>query len=213
MRRSARRRGRSARRAGNRRFSSSVRSRSSVVSWNTSPMLRRTSKPARAVSCPATAARPREGVSRVARRCTVVVLPAPFGPRKPKNSPSPTSRSKRSSARIGPKSFPNPLPAMPPPPILRRPGSPRARLRAHGTVGPPPAPHAGFGGALVISRQHPHDLELGAESGALALHHLPRLLELGLGGHQRVAVVQGPAVELRVGELDALGAERLGEPD
>ena len=44
-------------------------------------------------SAPATVAVPEVGASRVASIRSVVVLPAPFGPRKPKISPVPTSRS------------------------------------------------------------------------------------------------------------------------
>src|SRR2546422_1769090 len=69
-------------------------------------MLFRTARLSRTTSCPAMRALPRVGRSSVARMWTVVVLPAPFGPRKPKNSASPTSRSRPSSARTAPKSLP-----------------------------------------------------------------------------------------------------------
>src|SRR5256884_8876299 len=44
-------------------------------------------------------------------------------------------------------------------------------------------------------------------------HHAPGFVELRPGRHECSAVVERPPVELRVGELDALRAERLGEPD
>src|SRR3989454_3293588 len=72
-----------------------------------------------------------------------------------------------------------------------------------------PAAHAGLGILLVIVRQHPYDLELRPEPRALLLHHAPRGVELLPRRHEGVAVVQRPAVELRVGKLDALRAERL----
>ena len=46
-------------------------------------MLRRTPSGSPTRSCPATDARPPVGVNRVASMRTVVLLPAPFGPRKP----------------------------------------------------------------------------------------------------------------------------------
>ena len=61
-------------------------------------MLRRTSSAWLATSKPATVAVPAVGLSRVVRIRSVVVLPAPFGPRKATTSPSATSRSTASTA-------------------------------------------------------------------------------------------------------------------
>ncbi len=54
---------------------------------------------------PATEARPELGAIRVPRVRTVVVLPAPFGPRKPKTSPHPTSKETSSNATRSPNRF------------------------------------------------------------------------------------------------------------
>src|SRR5690348_10170748 len=56
-------------------------------------MLRRTVAGSVSRLAPATVATPSSGGSRVASIRRVVVLPAPFGPRKPKISPSATWRS------------------------------------------------------------------------------------------------------------------------
>ena len=64
-----------------------------MVSWKTSPMLRRTSSCSVRVSWPATLAEPDVALASVQRILMVVVLPAPFGPRKPKVSPRTTSKS------------------------------------------------------------------------------------------------------------------------
>ena len=61
-------------------------------------MLRLTSTDCLATSKPATVAVPDVGLRRVVRMRRVVVLPAPFGPRKPTTSPSSTSRSTPSTA-------------------------------------------------------------------------------------------------------------------
>src|SRR2546430_10054575 len=90
------------------------------------------------------------------------------------------------------------------------PNLPRGR---DGHIRPGPTAHARLGVLLMIVGQHPHDLEPRPESCALALHHAPGFVELRLGRHERSAVVERPPVELRVGELDALRTERLGEPD
>ena len=61
-------------------------------------------RPARrlSTSMPATSARPQSGCSRVVSTRTAVVLPAPFGPSRPRTVPSGTSRSSPSSARTSP---------------------------------------------------------------------------------------------------------------
>ncbi len=69
-----------------------------AASCNATPMLRRTSLAWVATSNPATMALPAVGRSRVVSMRTVVLLPAPFGPRKPKISPWATSRSTPSTA-------------------------------------------------------------------------------------------------------------------
>src|SRR5262245_55410330 len=51
---------------------------------------------------PATAAEPEVGAMSVPRVRTVVVLPAPFGPRKPNTSPRPTSKLTSSNATRSP---------------------------------------------------------------------------------------------------------------
>src|SRR5690606_13203157 len=55
-------------------------------------MLRRTSSRSVTMSCPATRAVPEVGVASVHSMLIVVVLPAPFGPRKPNTSPGATSK-------------------------------------------------------------------------------------------------------------------------
>ncbi len=60
---------------------------SSVCSWNTSPIRRRTASGCRATSNPATRTRPPPGRVSVHSIRTVVVFPAPFGPRNANTSP------------------------------------------------------------------------------------------------------------------------------
>src|SRR5437764_1659090 len=67
---------------------------------------RRISTPLSGVSgMPATIAVPDVGAISVARVRTVVVLPAPFGPRNPKISPWPTLNDRSSKARRAPNRF------------------------------------------------------------------------------------------------------------
>src|SRR6185437_13984889 len=61
-------------------------------------MLRRTRAGSVRRSAPATRASPSSGDSKVANILSVVVFPAPFGPRKPKISPSATLRSTPATA-------------------------------------------------------------------------------------------------------------------
>jgi hypothetical protein len=56
------------------------------------PTWRRTALAWRTTSCPSIVARPPLGASVVVRIEIVVVLPAPFGPKRAKNSPSRTSK-------------------------------------------------------------------------------------------------------------------------
>src|SRR4029453_15003510 len=70
---------------------------------------RRISTPFSGVSgIPATVADPEVGAMRAPSVRTVVVLPAPFGPRKPKTSPKPISRETSSNATRSPKRLPRP---------------------------------------------------------------------------------------------------------
>src|SRR5947209_6573659 len=68
-------------------------------------MLRRTSSRSRTTSCPATRAWPAVGFASVQSMLIVVVLPAPFGPRKPNTSPGATSKSTPRTALTSPKSL------------------------------------------------------------------------------------------------------------
>src|SRR5438270_4979866 len=68
-------------------------------------MLRRTSSRSRTTSWPATVAEPAVGLASVHSMLIVVVLPAPFGPRKPKTSPAATSKSTPFTASSSPNRF------------------------------------------------------------------------------------------------------------
>jgi len=72
------------------------------ASWSATPILRRTASGSRATSRPATVAVPLVIVSSVVSIRTVVDLPAPFGPRKPKTSPVRTARSTPRTASTSP---------------------------------------------------------------------------------------------------------------
>ena len=65
-------------------------------------MVRRTAAGSRATSCPATVAVPDVGESRVPSIRIVVVLPAPFGPKRPKTSPSAISNETPRTASTPP---------------------------------------------------------------------------------------------------------------
>src|SRR6266849_6850867 len=71
-------------------FSSAVRFRSRLGRWKMIPTLRRTAAASAATSCPSIAAFPAVGASVVVRIDSVVVLPAPLGPSRAKNSPPAT---------------------------------------------------------------------------------------------------------------------------
>ena len=66
-------------------------------------MLRRTSSRSVTTSCPATRASPEVGLASVQSMLIVVVLPAPFGPRKPNTSPTATSKFTPRTARTSSK--------------------------------------------------------------------------------------------------------------
>src|SRR5262245_4675003 len=71
-------------------FSSTLSSRSLVSAWGITPMQRRTSSAAETTSWPLMIAVPAVGGRRVVSIRISVDLPAPFGPSKPKISPSST---------------------------------------------------------------------------------------------------------------------------
>ncbi len=72
-------------------------------------MWRRTLSRSETTSCPATSALPPVGLASVQSMLIVVVLPAPFGPRKPNTSPAATSKLTPRTASSSPKDFLNPL--------------------------------------------------------------------------------------------------------
>src|ERR1700733_10249845 len=73
---------------------------------------RRISTPFSRVSgYPATVAEPEVGAISVPSVRTVVVFPAPFGPRKPRTSPWPISNERSANATRSPKRLPSPLTA------------------------------------------------------------------------------------------------------
>src|SRR5580658_8178610 len=89
-------------------FSAAVSSGSTVRSCGTQPTWARTAIGWAVTSSPATRAVPPVGRSSVSRMRMVVVLPAPFGPSRPKISPRPTSKLAPSSALVVPKSLVRP---------------------------------------------------------------------------------------------------------
>ena len=84
------------------RFWRPVSSGSNVASWAATPMWRRTSPGCRSTSMPATEADPESGRASVVRTRTQVVLPAPFGPRRPRIVPAGTERSTPARAWVEP---------------------------------------------------------------------------------------------------------------
>ena len=70
-----------------------------------------------------------------------------------------------------------------------------------------------LGELAVIVREHVDDLHLPAIFFHRAIHNPFRALDLRARRHQRFAVQHGPAVVLRVRELDAVGAELAREVD
>ena len=61
-------------------------------------MHRRTAMGSPATECPHTLASPSEGGMKPVSTFIIVLLPAPFGPRKPTTSPAPISKETSSSA-------------------------------------------------------------------------------------------------------------------
>ena len=98
------------RRTGGRPWSRAKRSRvwapesrgKSARSPGRYPIRARSSAPPARTSSPSTSARPRSGRSRSRSSRIVVVLPAPFGPRKPKISPRGTVRSRSTTPGVAP---------------------------------------------------------------------------------------------------------------
>ena len=80
------------------RFSHTVSWRSRVFCCETIPLSCLASAGWAATSTPAMNARPDVGTTRVVSMPAVVVLPAPFGPSRPKISPARTSRLSLSTA-------------------------------------------------------------------------------------------------------------------
>ena len=84
------------------RFWRPVSSWSNVASWAATPMWRRTSAGCRSTSMPATVADPESGRASVVSTRTAVVLPAPFGPSRPRIVPAGTAMSTPASAWVSP---------------------------------------------------------------------------------------------------------------
>ena len=81
------------------KLSQPVRVSSTAAYCPERPITLRTSLGFLITSIPATSARPESGVSSVVRTRTVVVFPAPLGPKSPRTVPSSTSSERPSSAR------------------------------------------------------------------------------------------------------------------
>src|SRR4051812_5823461 len=96
------------RRPKSHRFSVAVRFSSTDAYWPVTPINWRTRWGSRATSTPKIWASPASIGSSVASIRSIVVLPAPFGPRTPRISPWLTSRSMPSTARRAPKVFTRP---------------------------------------------------------------------------------------------------------
>jgi hypothetical protein len=92
----------------NARFCRPVKAPSRVASWAATPIRRRTSFAWVAMSKPATMPRPRSGVARVVRIRTAVVLPAPFGPSRPRIDPEGTAKSTPANACVSPYALARP---------------------------------------------------------------------------------------------------------
>src|ERR1700733_15002385 len=88
-------------------FSAQVRSGSLVIFCGITPMLLRTALGSRITSYPATVAVPLVGGTNVVSMRISVLLPAPFGPSKPKISPLCTVKLTLSTASSAPKRLAN----------------------------------------------------------------------------------------------------------
>src|SRR5689334_7186649 len=91
------------------RFSRPVRFSSTAAYCPARPMRPRSSAASWTTSRPVTSTVPASGFRSVVRTRTVVVLPAPLGPRSPSTVPDGTWRSTPSSARTSPKDFTRPV--------------------------------------------------------------------------------------------------------
>ena len=91
------------------RFSSPVSRSSTAENCPVTPITARTASASRRRSCPMTLAVPASAGIRVDRICTVVVLPAPFGPSSAKTSPSPMDRSTPSRTTFSPYALRRPV--------------------------------------------------------------------------------------------------------
>src|SRR5580693_3016040 len=115
-----------------------VSSRSSESSWGTSPIRERIRGPSLAGSIPNTRrVPPLSGLMHEIIRM-VDVLPAPFGPRKPKDSPLAMLKSTPSTATKSPKRL----------------TSPCASTMGAGTVAPAPAPVCSESGTSVVGVEY-----------------------------------------------------------
>ena len=85
-----------------RSVSRTVKNGSKTSSWGTTPSSRRARRYSAATSAPSTATRPPSGRASPAMTLISVVLPAPFGPSSPKNSPGLTCSDTPASARSAP---------------------------------------------------------------------------------------------------------------
>ena len=94
------------------RFSSPVRRLSTAENWPVTPIRARTASGSSARSWPATWIQPASAPISVERICTIVVLPAPFGPSSANTLPSATSRSTPSSTTCSPKDLRSPVAVM-----------------------------------------------------------------------------------------------------
>ncbi len=81
--------------------SRTVRSRSRLRVWGTTAIRRFTSCGASDTETPSTAIRPELGRTSVLMQPSVVLLPAPFGPSRPKNSPRSTLNDTPRTASTG----------------------------------------------------------------------------------------------------------------
>src|SRR5204863_6956164 len=90
------------------RFSRPVSSSSTAANCPVRASSSRTSADSATTSWPSSSARPVSGSSSVARIRTSVVLPAPFGPSRPKTMPSGTSRSTPARAVVDPNRLTTP---------------------------------------------------------------------------------------------------------
>lgn len=85
------------------RFSLAVSFSSTAADWPARPITRRTASGLEATSMPAIDAAPASMDNSVVNILIVVVLPAPFGPRRPVTSPARASKVRSTTASVSPK--------------------------------------------------------------------------------------------------------------